>query len=53
MLFLWQTGLVTIDDWIKLAAPSQIAVLFKELRLTLHSILKELIRKPQVGSVFC
>ncbi|XP_057466071.1 DExH-box ATP-dependent RNA helicase DExH7, chloroplastic-like isoform X1 [Actinidia eriantha] len=45
-----QTGLVTIDDWIKLAAPAQIAVLFKELRLTLHSILKELIRKPQMAT---
>lgn len=43
-----QTGLVTIDGWLKMAAPAQTAVLFKELRLTLHSILKELIRKPQV-----
>ncbi|XP_061363539.1 DExH-box ATP-dependent RNA helicase DExH7, chloroplastic isoform X2 [Gastrolobium bilobum] len=42
-----QTGLVTIDGWLKLTAPAQIAVLFKELRLTLHSILKELIRKPE------
>ncbi|GMP39366.1 hypothetical protein CsSME_00010233 [Camellia sinensis var. sinensis] len=42
-----QSGLVTIDGWIKLVAPAQIAVLFKELRLTLHSVLKELIRKPQ------
>lgn len=41
-----QTGLVTIDGWLKLTAPAQTAVLFKELRLTLHSILKELIRKP-------
>ncbi|XP_030504480.2 DExH-box ATP-dependent RNA helicase DExH7, chloroplastic isoform X1 [Cannabis sativa] len=48
-----QTGLVIIDGWLKLAAPAQIAVLFKELRLTLHSILKDLIRKPEnvnVGS---
>ncbi|CAL5379861.1 unnamed protein product [Camellia sinensis] len=43
-----QSGLVTIDGWIKLVAPAQIAVLFKELRLTLHSVLKELIRKPQM-----
>ncbi|KAL0365013.1 UNVERIFIED_CONTAM: DExH-box ATP-dependent RNA helicase DExH7, chloroplastic [Sesamum angustifolium] len=31
-----------------MAAPAQTAVLFKELRFTLHSILKELISKPQV-----
>ncbi|XP_058752739.1 DExH-box ATP-dependent RNA helicase DExH7, chloroplastic isoform X2 [Vicia villosa] len=42
-----QTGLVIIDGWLKLNAPAQIAVLFKELRLALHSILKELIRKPE------
>ncbi|KAL7205791.1 hypothetical protein ACSBR2_018665 [Camellia fascicularis] len=46
-----QSGLVTIDGWIKLVAPAQIAVLFKELRLTLHSILKELIRKPQMATI--
>ncbi|GMP39365.1 hypothetical protein CsSME_00010233 [Camellia sinensis var. sinensis] len=46
-----QSGLVTIDGWIKLVAPAQIAVLFKELRLTLHSVLKELIRKPQMATV--
>ncbi|KAF5961534.1 hypothetical protein HYC85_002743 [Camellia sinensis] len=45
-----QSGLVTIDGWIKLVAPAQIAVLFKELRLTLHSVLKELIRKPQLSN---
>ncbi|CAL0330726.1 unnamed protein product [Lupinus luteus] len=43
-----QSGLISIDGWLKLTAPAQIAVLFKELRLTLHSILKELIRKPEV-----
>ncbi|KAI4298953.1 hypothetical protein L6164_032458 [Bauhinia variegata] len=42
-----QTGLVIIDGWLKLTAPAQIAVLFKELRSTLHSILKELTRKPE------
>ncbi|XP_020965227.1 DExH-box ATP-dependent RNA helicase DExH7, chloroplastic [Arachis ipaensis] len=42
-----QTGLVTIDGWLKLSAPAQIAVLFKELRQTLHTFLKELIRKPE------
>ncbi|XP_071736859.1 DExH-box ATP-dependent RNA helicase DExH7, chloroplastic [Rutidosis leptorrhynchoides] len=46
-----QTGLVTIDGWLKMAAPAQTAVLFKELRLTLHSILKELIRKPQTSNI--
>ncbi|CAJ1940435.1 unnamed protein product [Sphenostylis stenocarpa] len=44
---LHQTGQVTIDGWLKLTAPAQVAVLFKELRLALHSILKELIRKPE------
>ncbi|KAK7363934.1 hypothetical protein VNO77_06099 [Canavalia gladiata] len=42
-----QTGLITIDGWLKLTAPAQIAVLFKELRLALHSMLKELIRRPE------
>ncbi|KAG0494394.1 hypothetical protein HPP92_005388 [Vanilla planifolia] len=42
-----QTGLVIIDNWLKLTAPAQTAVLFKELRLTLNSVLKELIRTPK------
>ncbi|XP_027329494.1 DExH-box ATP-dependent RNA helicase DExH7, chloroplastic isoform X2 [Abrus precatorius] len=42
-----QSGLVTIDGWLKLSAPAQIAVLFKELRLALNSVLKELTRKPE------
>ncbi|KAL4654864.1 hypothetical protein ACB092_01G411400 [Castanea dentata] len=46
-----QTGLVIIDGWLKLTAAAQIAVLFKELRLTLHSILKELIRKPEDATI--
>lgn len=46
-----QTGLVIIDGWLKMAAPAQTAVLFKELRLTLHSILEELIRKPQTANI--
>ena len=46
--FVLQTGLVSIDGWLKLTAPAQTAVLFKQLRLTLHSVLKELIRKPEV-----
>ncbi|KAF6147856.1 hypothetical protein GIB67_014436 [Kingdonia uniflora] len=46
-----QTELVVIDGWLKLAAPAQTAVLFKELRLTLHSVLKELIRKPEMATM--
>ncbi|PNT42604.1 hypothetical protein POPTR_004G222900v4 [Populus trichocarpa] len=42
-----QTGLLTIDGWLKLKASAQYAVLFKELRSTLHALLKELIRKPE------
>ncbi|CAN6827869.1 unnamed protein product [Brassica oleracea var. botrytis] len=46
-----QSGSVTIDGWLKLAAPAQTAVLFKELRLTLHSILKDLIRHPEKSGI--
>ncbi|CAN1169577.1 DExH-box ATP-dependent RNA helicase DExH7, chloroplastic [Linum perenne] len=46
-----QSGLVTIDGWLKLAAPAQTAVLFKELRLTLHSLLRELIQKPEKSRI--
>lgn len=46
-----QMGLVIIDSWLKLTAPAQIAVLFKELRSTLHAVLKDLIRKPEVMTV--
>ncbi|XP_022922708.1 DExH-box ATP-dependent RNA helicase DExH7, chloroplastic [Cucurbita moschata] len=46
-----QSGIVIIDGWLKLTAPAQIAVLFKELRLTLHSILKELIRRPETSII--
>ncbi|XP_050211111.1 DExH-box ATP-dependent RNA helicase DExH7, chloroplastic isoform X2 [Mercurialis annua] len=42
-----QTGLVTMDGWLKLTAPAQYAVLFKEFRSALHSILKELVQKPK------
>uniref|UniRef100_A0A804JHY1 RNA helicase n=1 Tax=Musa acuminata subsp. malaccensis TaxID=214687 RepID=A0A804JHY1_MUSAM len=45
-----QAGLITIDGWLKLTAPAQTAVLFKELRLTLHAVLKELIRKPETAT---
>lgn len=43
-----QMGLVIIDNWLKLTAPAQTAVLFKQLRLTLHAVLKDLIRKPEM-----
>ncbi|KAG4929113.1 hypothetical protein JHK82_046172 [Glycine max] len=49
LVFLEKTGQLIIDGWLKLTAPAQIAVLFKELRLALHSILKELIRKPETN----
>ncbi|XP_072970121.1 DExH-box ATP-dependent RNA helicase DExH7, chloroplastic isoform X2 [Typha angustifolia] len=45
-----QTGLVIIDGWLKLTAPAQTAVLFKELRRTLDAVLKELIRKPEMAT---
>ncbi|KAL9448427.1 hypothetical protein AB3S75_015835 [Citrus x aurantiifolia] len=46
-----QTGQVTIDGWLKVTAPAQTAVLFKELRLTLHSILRQMIRNPQNSTI--
>ncbi|KAG0492302.1 hypothetical protein HPP92_005700 [Vanilla planifolia] len=46
-----QTGLVIIDNWLKLTAPAQTAVLFKEFRLTLNSVLKELIRTPKMVTI--
>ncbi|CAE5962521.1 unnamed protein product [Arabidopsis arenosa] len=51
IVFLEKSGSVTIDGWLKLTAPAQTAVLFKELRLTLHSILKDLIRKPEKSGI--
>ncbi|KAK4339893.1 hypothetical protein RND71_041355 [Anisodus tanguticus] len=48
-----ETGTVTIDGWLEVAAPAQTAVLFKELQLTLHDILKELNRNPQCSSPQC
>ncbi|KAK9162124.1 hypothetical protein Syun_003026 [Stephania yunnanensis] len=46
-----QSGQVIIDGWLKLTAPAQTAVLFKELRLRLHHILGELIKKPEMAMV--
>ncbi|ONK77487.1 uncharacterized protein A4U43_C02F7070, partial [Asparagus officinalis] len=45
------TGTVLIDNWLKLNAPAQTAVLFKELRVTLDAILRGLIRKPQISII--
>uniref|UniRef100_A0A803N4Y5 RNA helicase n=1 Tax=Chenopodium quinoa TaxID=63459 RepID=A0A803N4Y5_CHEQI len=47
LVFLEKLGLVTVDGWLKVAAPAQTAVLFKELRSTLQSVLDGLIRNPQ------
>lgn len=44
-----QAGLIVIDDWLKLTAPARTAVLFKELRVMLHAVLKELIKRPEVS----
>ena len=50
VIYIFFTSLsVTIDGWLKQAAPAQTAVLFKELRLILHSVLKDLIREPEVA----
>ncbi|GMI87912.1 hypothetical protein like AT1G58060 [Hibiscus trionum] len=46
-----QSGLVAIDGWLKLTAAAQTAVLCKELRSALHSILKEMIRKPENATI--
>ncbi|KAK4835384.1 hypothetical protein QYF36_009045 [Acer negundo] len=46
-----QTGQVIIDGWLKLTAPAQTAVLFKELRSTLHTIWKEMIRNPENSTI--
>ncbi|KAK0589636.1 hypothetical protein LWI29_016618 [Acer saccharum] len=46
-----QTGQVIIDGWLKLTAPAQTAVLFKELRSTLQTIWKEMIRNPENSTI--
>ncbi|CAL1385571.1 unnamed protein product [Linum trigynum] len=46
-----QSRLVTVDGWLKLTAPAQTAVLFRELRRTLHSLLTELIQKPEKSGI--
>uniref|UniRef100_A0A453C005 RNA helicase C-terminal domain-containing protein n=1 Tax=Aegilops tauschii subsp. strangulata TaxID=200361 RepID=A0A453C005_AEGTS len=44
----FQAGVVIIDGWLRLTAAAQTAVLFKQLRITLDAVLKELTRKPEV-----
>ncbi|XP_078172951.1 RNA helicase family protein isoform X1 [Carex rostrata] len=51
MVIQHQSGSVVIDGWLRLIAPAQTAVLFKELRTTLDAVLKELIRKPEVTTL--
>ncbi|KAJ4756658.1 ATP-dependent RNA helicase [Rhynchospora pubera] len=51
MVIQHQSGYVVIDGWLKLTAPAQIAVLFKELHATLDAVLKELIRNPEVTTL--
>ncbi|WVZ85675.1 hypothetical protein U9M48_032570 [Paspalum notatum var. saurae] len=46
MVIQHQTGVVVIDGWLRLSAAAQTAVLFKQLRMTLDAVLKELTRKP-------
>ncbi|GBG62910.1 hypothetical protein CBR_g34282 [Chara braunii] len=42
-----QTGQVTVDGWLSLKAPAQIAVLFKELRRALDALLAQKISRPK------
>ncbi|KAJ3700380.1 hypothetical protein LUZ61_004085 [Rhynchospora tenuis] len=51
MVIQHQSGYVVIGGWLKLTAPAQTAVLFKELRATLDAVLKQLIRKPEVTTL--
>nr|CAB3484538.1 unnamed protein product [Digitaria exilis] len=50
MVIQHQTGVVVIDGWLRLSAPAQTAVLFKQLRITLDAVLKELTRKPEMAT---
>ncbi|CAM6038869.1 unnamed protein product [Sphagnum compactum] len=42
-----QSGRVIVDGWLEMNAPAQTAVLFKELRIALDSVLQERIVMPQ------
>nr|CAB3487075.1 unnamed protein product [Digitaria exilis] len=50
MVIQHQTGVVVIDGWLRLSAAAQTAVLFKQLRITLDAVLKELTRKPEMAT---
>jgi len=50
MVIQHQTGVVVIDGWLRLSATAQTAVLFKQLRITLDAVLKELTRKPEMAT---
>ncbi|KAH6555790.1 hypothetical protein KP509_1Z227800 [Ceratopteris richardii] len=46
-----QTGQVSVDGWLKMNAPAQTAVLFKEIRSALDLVLQELIKNPKVSKI--
>jgi hypothetical protein len=46
-----QTGRVIVDGWLEMNAPAQTAVLFKELRGALDTVLQERIGMPQVHAL--
>ncbi|KAM3367506.1 hypothetical protein ACQJBY_016223 [Aegilops geniculata] len=50
MVIQHQDGVVIIDGWLRLTAAAQTAVLFKQLRITLDAVLKELTRKPEMAT---
>ncbi|CAM0904618.1 unnamed protein product [Alopecurus aequalis] len=50
MVIQHQAGVVVIDGWLRLNAAAQTAVLFKQLRITLDAVLKELTRKPEMAT---
>ncbi|XP_069819154.1 ATP-dependent RNA helicase DHX29 [Dendropsophus ebraccatus] len=41
--------LLTVDDWIHFQAPVKIAVIFKELRVLIESVLKEKLQNPKMS----
>lgn len=45
-----ETGQVSVDGWLKMHAPAQTAVMFKELRMALDVVLQEVIKNPK-GSI--
>ncbi|KAM3939787.1 ATP-dependent RNA helicase DHX29 [Leptodactylus fuscus] len=41
--------LLTVDDWVQFQAPVKIAVIFKELRVLIESVLKEKLQNPKMS----